>query len=258
MIITVSDHMQETLGKVQIKLNYYTYPVFINASNNRPDLIASAVAIQNNSKSYLVTASHVLNQIEKASSQFYLGLKEQFICLEGEFIRSMNRNTKRDDFDIAFYELKPEFVSDNSINVLQEKWLMIKQVFNSIHLSCIHGYPCSKNKQGSAMKGGNKFSSFAFTYAGKRDDSFNNWTKYNKNCDFHACMNYGRAKDCEGTIVTPPSPKGISGGGLWVIPDSFCPEKIYLEGIFIEYYEKDKISFSTKMSKVIEFIESNN
>lgn len=255
MVITVSDHIHLSMKEVESVLNSFTYPVFINSKNERPDLIASSVVINLDSRIFLITASHVLDQVENANSSFYIAKEGSFIALVGEFVHSVNKG--KDHFDIAFIELSNKFVEMNAINVLSESSLMINKNFEKVHLSLVHGYPCSKNKQGKALRGGTGFKSFAFTYGGKIDRKFDKWEKFNKHPNFHTCMNYGRAKDINGDIVTPPSPRGISGGGLWFVPNSFAPKNVYLEGIFIEYYKKAKISFSTKIERVAEFIRDN-
>jgi len=255
MIISVSDHINMVMEEIQLRLNAYTYPVFVNAKNEKPDLIASSVIVNIKSKNYLITASHVLDDVTDINSPFYIATKGPFIAIKGEFIRSIGKD--RDDFDIAFTELSSDFVTLNDLNVLDENRLMINKNFKSVHLHLIHGYPCSKNKQGSSLKDTDKFNSYAFSYGGKVDKSFDKWEKFNKNKDYHTCMNYGIAKDIDGEVNMPPSPRGISGGGLWLIPDSFQSTNIYLDAIFIEYYEKDKVSFSTKINKVAEFIENN-
>ncbi|QWF70794.1 hypothetical protein KEF85_15995 [Methylomonas paludis] len=219
-------------------------------------LIASSVVIQVFSRTFLITASHVINQIKIAVSPFYMAIDGSFVNLVGNFFHSISQG-KKDHFDIAFIELSNEFVAKNNINILCEDRLMINRYFNSVHLSLIHGYPCSKNKQGKALKGGTTFNLFYFTYGGKVDKNFTNWDKYKKNNDVHICMNYGQAIDINGEINNPPSPRGISGGGLWYVPNSFFPDNLYLAGIFIEYYQNDRISFSTKIDKVVEFIKTN-
>jgi len=252
----MDDHINLVMKEVQGILNSYTYPIFVNAKNEKPDLIASSVIVKLNSKIYLITASHVLEKVTKINSPFYIATNGPFIAIGSEFYRSIGKD--KDDFDIAFTELTSGFVSLNKINVLDENKLMTNKHFDSVHLNLIHGYPCSKNKQNKSLKGTTSFKSFAYTYGGKVDKSFSKWQDFNKNKDFHTCMNYGVARDFNGEINTPPSPRGISGGGLWLVPNSFKPEEIYLDAIFIEYYEKDKISFSTKIGKVVEFIEKNS
>ncbi len=156
MIINTADHINLTMFEVERKLKSFTYPVFIKASNERPDLIASSVVIQVFSRTFLITASHVINQIKIAGSPFYMAIDGSFVNLVGNFFHSISQG-KKDHFDIAFIELSNEFVAKNNINILCEDRLMINRYFNSVHLSLIHGYPCSKNKQGKALKGGTTF-----------------------------------------------------------------------------------------------------
>ena len=254
MVLQVADHINLTMKESETVLNRFTYPVFVNQVNDRPDLIASSVVVELSSKIFLITASHVLDEVQSIESPFYLGVEEGFVALQGEFFRS--RSKSKDHFDIAFLEIPKKFAEDNNIYWLEESRVILRQHFDSPHLTVVHGYPCSKNKQVKALKGGTRFKSFAYSYGGKVDKEFCSWGTFGKHEEFHVCMNYGKAKGTNGTIVTPPSPSGLSGGGLWVIPDSFKPDSVYLKGIFIEYYENDKISFSTKMSKISEFIQT--
>jgi hypothetical protein len=48
----------------------------------------------------------------------------------------------------------------------------------------------------------------------------------------------------KGNKVSPPHPKGISGGGAWVVPDSFAGRAVYLDGIAIEYHQQESLVFS--------------
>lgn len=107
-IITVSDHIHEVMEETQGLANTYTYPVFINATNEKPDLIATSVVIQHCNHIYLVTASHVLGDIKSVGSPFYIGLEGSFLAIEGEFTRSVSEEV--DNFDIAFIKLSNEFV----------------------------------------------------------------------------------------------------------------------------------------------------
>lgn len=254
MVLTVSEHINLTMKQSETVLNRFTYPVFVNQRNDRPDLIASSVAVELCEMIFLITASHVLDEVQSVESPFYLGVEQGFVALQGEFIRS--KAEPRDNFDIAFLEIPRKFAEDHNIEWLGEGSVIVRQLFDSPHLTVVHGYPCSKNKQIKALKGGTKFKSYAYSYGGKVDKEFSSWEKFEKHEDFHICMSYGKARSSDGMIVTPPSPSGLSGGGLWIIPDSFKPESVYLTGIFIEYYGNDKVSFSTKMSKVYEFVRA--
>ena len=254
-MISLYEHIDLALEKTEKYLSLFTYPVFAETKNDRPDLFASSILIEFRDKVYLVTASHVIDELNNANSAFYLGINGRFISLEKEFIRSIPAVAgEKDNFDIAIYELPRDFVSQHSLNYVTENKMLVNKAFQSVHLTCIHGYPCSKNKQVKALKGGTSFKLFAFTYAGKNIELGDAWVKYAKNPDFHACVTYGEIRAENGGTQMPPSPKGISGGGVWVIPNSFQPTNVYLKGIFIEYYANEKISFCTKIDKVLEFI----
>lgn len=124
MIITVSNYIHLVMKEVEGLLNSFTYPVFIKAENDRPDLIASSVIISLDSRVFLITAAHVLDDVAYVDSAFYIGLDGSLIEVNGKFIRSIN--LKKDHFDIAFSELSYDFVIANKINVLSQDKLMIK------------------------------------------------------------------------------------------------------------------------------------
>lgn len=255
MILSISEHINLALEETEKHLSSFTYPVFAEAENDRPILLASSVLIKFKSNIYLVTASHVIDELNKAKSAFHLGINGKFLPLENEFVSSMIVDGAKDNFDIAFYKLSSDFVSQHSLNYITESQMLVNKAFKSVHLTCIHGYPCSKNKQVKALKGGKSFNLFAFTYAGKNIEFSSTWTKYEKNPEFHACMSYSAVRAEDGGTQNPPAPKGISGGGVWIIPNSFEPTNVYLKGIFIEYFSSEKVSFCTKIDKVLKFIE---
>jgi hypothetical protein len=252
-IISVGDHISYAMEETQEVANSCTYPVFVSAGNDKPDLIASSVAIQHKTCIYLVTASHVLNELRGMNSPFYVGVEGKFVAIEGQFTRSVSAS--EDDFDIAYIRLSDSFVSENKIKFVVEEKILFRRNFENFHLALIHGYPCTKNKQVKALSGGTCFKSFAFSYSGKIDKNYARWAPLRKMEEIHIGMKYGKAKDVKGEVVIPPKPQGISGGGLWIMPDSFKSTELYLAGIAIEHHKSPELVFATKIQKVIEFIE---
>ena len=244
-----------SMDDAQNELSLYTYPVFSTAKNNLPELIGTSVVIEIDSRIYLVTASHVITYFTNENSAFYIATGDRFVEIKGNVTRSVNK--KIDHFDIAFIEITSDFANLNNIGYLPQSRLMAGRKFHHPELSFIHGYPCSKNKQASSLKDGKVFRSYAFSYAGKINENFKNWSKYNKDPAVHICMNYGKSVDIYGNNNIPPSPRGISGGGLWIMPSMAKPTILYLSGIFIEYWSRDKISFSTRIDPIIDFIRKN-
>ncbi|MCR6738054.1 hypothetical protein NVV56_03950 [Aeromonas dhakensis] len=147
MIISIHDHINLALDETQKYLSSFTYPVFSAARNERPDLFASSVLIEFNNKIYLVTASHVIDELNKANSAFYLGVSGEFVSLEKEFLRSKSAiNGEKDNFDIAVYELSRDFVRQYSLNYITESQMLVNKklilyilpVFMAIHAQKIN------------------------------------------------------------------------------------------------------------------------
>lgn len=253
MIISVAEHINLTMSEAQAHVSKYTYPIFANALNGHPDLIASCIIIEVSTTKYLVTASHVISELNKINSALYIAVEGEFIEIAGRVWRTIGN--EGENVDIAFIQLPLNFFENRSVFVVNENRLVVGRNFNSPHISFIHGYPCSKNKQAGALKGGHKFNSYAFAYAGKIRRDFTEWLKYKKSESIHICMNYKKSEDLHGEIIMPPSPIGISGGGLWLVPDSSNTENIYLAGIAIEYHKKQGIVFATKIEAVVGLIK---
>jgi hypothetical protein len=239
------------IGATQNAVDKYTYPVFTN-KKNKPDLIASCVIIKVDNKYYLVTASHVVKNIVNGNTSFVIGSEGKLLPISGEFVssNSLKDKSRVGNFDIAYIELDLDFISKNKITPLEQNKLVMCDRKNSPHIAFIHGFPISKNKQSKALWNTQKFKLKAYAYAGIIDINFKDWDKYNKRKDNHTCMTY----QTTATGNAPTHPRGISGGGLWVIPNASEPNNYFLDSILIEYYEKNKIVFATKVSKVILFI----
>jgi hypothetical protein len=131
--------------------------------------------------------------------------------------------------------------------------------FPSIHMRCIHGYPCTKNRTNHRVNEVNRtFTKYGFTYAGSSKKLQLDYPSYNKEAAKHVALQYQMdAKNDKGEKATPPKPKGMSGGGLWLIPDSFKPKTFYLEGIAIEFRKEKSLVFATRIEHVITFIRQN-
>jgi len=241
--------INKIIATTQKAVDKYTYPVFTD-KNNKPDLIASCLILEVESKYYLVTASHVVKNI---NTTFVIGVEGNLLPITGEFICSNSFQDKSSvgNFDIAYIELDSELISKNKIIPLGQNKLIMFDRQNSPPIAFIHGFPNSRNKQKKALWNTQKFKLKAYAYAGIIDINFKDWDKYNKRKDNHTCMSY-RATS---TNNIPTHPRGISGGGLWIVPNILEPNNYFLDSILIEYYDRDKIVFATKVSKVIVFIK---
>jgi len=242
------EDIDEIIKATQEEVNKYTYPIFV-ISNDKPDLIASSVIIEIEKKYYLITASHVIEEVTSVNTPFSIAIKNNFLKITDIFTCA-DKN-----FDIAYVELNSKFISKNNIISLKPNRLIPKEVdLAGNNIAFIHGFPNSKNKQKKALFNQKSFRVKAYAYAGIIKNDFSNWDKYDKLKENHTCMSYGKTSNNN----TPTNPKGISGGGLWIVPDISNPKNYYLESIAIEYYKRDSIVIATKILKVISFIEETS
>ncbi len=248
----IDDHIQSCLAIIHPIVAKYTLPLFAADLQDRPDLFASCIILKVSDVVYLVTAAHALYEIEKTGSSVHLG---------GTLIKEIKYNDIRssvdgkDPLDLAVISLDKKFIEDNKIKPLEVDRTTYKRVFDSPHMHCIHGFPCTKNKKNKAIDFNKKvFKTYGFTYAGSQPISLN-YKQFKKDPNIHCTINYSVGKNDTGNRVDPPKGKGMSGGGIWVVPNSFKPENVFLKGILIEQH-KETI-FATKIDKVLEFIKNN-
>jgi len=224
----------------------YTYPVFI-IKDNKPELIVTSIIIYLDNKYYLITASHVIDEVDKVKSSFFIGVHDKIISTACELCCSIpNSSTKKDNFDIGFFELDKEFVKANEIVSfpLYEENIANNDTEKYVGLLC--GYPVSANMnhpQKAFRKDHTKYRGKPYWYdniilADKENGSI--------------IMSYGKNKNGE----MPKKLRGMSGGGMWAC--YIANEKLQLAGIFIEHHKKrrnDKDAlYATPIREVVQFI----
>lgn len=245
----MNEIIQKIIQVAQNVANDYTYPIFIADENGKPDLIASSVIIEVDGQAYLITASHVLKEVLGVGSPFLIGVNTKYVAVEGEF--TFSEDKPKDNFDIAFVALDKSMIESNAIRVLPSHKLF-QSSDKKPHILFAHGFPNSKNKQTKALRKTTAFRVKAYAYAGCIKTQDIDWEEYDKDPDVHICMTYGKTSDNN----MPTYPKGISGGGLWVVPHIFKDVNVKLAGVFIEYYKNEKVTFSTDIRHVVGFIKN--
>ena len=246
--------LQESVNKLisaaQKEADRYTYPIFKSDFREKPDLIATSVIVRANDKHYLITASHVMEHFITAGSPFMIGVNEQYVSIEGEFI--LSNHESKDHFDIAYTVLPAITIKNHTITALSSKQLVVDNSFVNVPVAFIHGFPNSRNKQFKSLLNTMSFKVNAYAYAGIIINNFQHWEDTEKSTELHTCMTYDKKSGGN----SPPSPKGVSGGGLWIVPDLSNPLNIQLDSIFIEYHKQYAVTFSTKISQIMSFINS--
>lgn len=252
-VLTVDDHLRLALAEIHPEVSRFTYPLFAVDERGRPDLHASCVLLECDEVPLIVTAAHAIWGICEVGSAVHIGAR-RITALAPEFILSSSDGS--DPLDIAIMIAPRDLLETEQMEVLPQMRTTVNRTFPNYHFRCVHGYPCNKNKQEQRLDVVNKsFTRYGFTYAGASRTVRVNYAKFRKDPNWHVALQYQRkGRNETGEILTPPHPKGISGGGSWLVPDSAKATAVYLEGIAIEYHKRQALVFATRIEHVIAFI----
>lgn len=251
----IAAHIKNALSVIHPEVSKFTFPLFAVDQRGRPVLYASSVLVTIDETVVLLTAAHAVHEITRTGSDLYLGaktitsIKTAFVCTS---------KNGRDALDLAATLIPDELLRTDAMHSLPQSKLCTPPYSLPLHIRCVHGYPVTKNKtRKRANESTNVFTKYSFTYAGAPHNVIDDYARYSKRDSEHIALKYQRqSRNDLGELVTPPSPKGISGGGLWSIPDSFNPKTLFLDGIAIEFH-KNSIIFATRMEHVIAFVRQS-
>lgn len=251
----IAAHIQGALAEVHPEVSRFTFPLFAADDRGKPDLYASSVLVNVDGAAVLLTAAHAIHEITCTGSNVYLGART-IMPLQTPFVRTSIDG--RDELDIAATIIPEELMRTEAMCALPQARFCLQPYSSPPHIRCIHGYPLTKNKtRKRANESTNVFTKYGLTYAGASNDIVDDYARYDKHDSKHLALRYQRQSRNEtGELITPPHPRGISGGGLWSIPDSFNPQTLFLDGIAIEFHDKS-IVFATRMEYIVAFVRQS-
>ncbi len=242
MIISLRDNLKSSIEQIQKDLEYFTYPIFQENRNNRPELVASSVAIELGGSHFLCTAAHVLKSIDNKRPIYVansnINEKGSFVGLNGKAI--FTKQTNKTDFDLCLINVNA--IKDN-FNFLSERKITRSNEFRQGGLQLLLGYPLSKNKVTKTINLElNEINTGFLTICVKIDRNIKLSHFDGKKENIHIGFRYNR----DYMKQKLPFPRGLSGGGIWYIPNIYELKKFYLAGIFIEYHKNEKVGIATK------------
>ncbi len=116
------------------------------------------------------------------------------------------------------------------------------------------GYPISKNKVSKTVNPeSNEVKTGFQTIVVKIDRKIKMSIFVGKNDGVHLGFRY----NLDHLKQKLPFSRGMSGGGVWYIPNIYNLNRFYLNGIFIEYHKKEKVGIATKARYLKRLAEKN-
>jgi hypothetical protein len=232
----------------------YTYPLLVD-DRGVPDLVASAIFIKAFGACYLVTAAHAIRQ--HVGRGFMTRGRRQLAVIPGH--ATVTKADRIDPYDLAALRISPSFVQEHGIEIVQPEMFAMHWDVSNPNSRGIGGYPVTKNKRAQAVDRATKMYTmkfYAFFGSAKFEES--DYLRFNKSSEHYVGLRYDSpgTDDRERELTRLPSPMGMSGGGAWLVPDLGTPERVLLEGVFIECH-KNQFAFSTKLEHALGFIHAS-
>jgi hypothetical protein len=243
---------KDKLGILQQHLARFACPILIEKNKGRYVLGGSSVLLSNGGKKYIVTATHVVELINKYGS-FMLDNFAKPFQIKLKFLAGISKNeltTKNDSVDVAIAEFDEEYSS-----LLADIWLYWptemcweRTKIDSMDIGfSIIGFPETKNRFRNTIHPNSYI-------ALKNEVDVNIYFKYNIQPDMHIAFDFQDFIQFDADIPQQynfPAPYGMSGGPVWRTVnfkniDSFV-EKPMLTGIIIEQTRDKKVVFCTKI-----------
>ncbi|ULJ69957.1 hypothetical protein MIS45_03740 [Wielerella bovis] len=259
----VSEYYKKCTSYIFNMFSNIVYPIYGADNQGNPIHIGSCFIVEYNFNKFLITASHVINEKNKAKTNLYIGIKGEnggLIDIIGNLILLNSKIDKSDKIDIAVIKLaKTRYNTDiwNRLTYLPFRYLEHQKDDVTKKIGVAIGYPNSKNKisRHNLKMTGLSHSSLLI----HEEDIF---ISVGANSENHILVEYDETvKDEKDIIYNAPKPTGMSGGALVTfnlavnnyLQDTLPDIKV--SGVLIEYHKIKKVLLATKIKYVLKAIE---
>jgi hypothetical protein len=239
--------------------------IYGSTERGTPIHLRSCVAMEIDGERYLVSAAHVIDNNDYTS--LYVSGEKDLILIESQvhITTPPEGDREADKLDFAILPLSKN-LQDNlgEIFYLKEEDLLFGDLKRNDKCCLALGYPNSKNKINP--KRGNNLKETAFVYTSNLKFEKELFVATGTDEKHHYLLDYcpKHSKDEHGNTVNSVQPKGVSGGGLFLIEDMTTPDTYWTEkpcsgkliGILIELNRENKVLIYTKLSTVINALKS--
>lgn len=227
--------------------------------NGKPDHIGSCVLLEYQGKNILVTAAHVIDQNKFTS--LYVSGETNLVQIKGNCLitSAPNGDRDKDKFDFSILPISKELALaiGNAYFIPEIEW-ETQELPENERCCLALGFPNSRNKKSDPVKNHIILEPFVYTSTIKRDPTLLEEINFSPSDHYLLDFCSKHSKDSNGKITNSICPKGVSGGGLFLIenmakPESYRPESECqgkFLGILIEQKKNKKVLVITRVSTI--------
>jgi len=204
------------LSKSSLKLfRNSIHAIYGSTDKGQPEHIGTCTLITVNSKNYMITAAHVIDNNEYTC--LYIGGSRETVLIEGNaFVTTKpDGNRKNDHYDFAWMEVTDEVLNElGGVSFIQEKQFMVRDIKKEGRLFVALGYPNTKNRKIDNKK--HSITKRIWRYSSTIKEDKDLCKKLNITGKHHYFLDYNSkySKDSDGKKMNSLSPVGMSGGAL--------------------------------------------
>lgn len=227
-----------------------------------PEQIGSCVLIEYQGIKILITAAHVIDNNEYTS--LYVSGENQLVLISAsaDVTDAPDGDRKSEKLDFSIIYLTEEMITNiGNVSYIQENEIQLGDV-QANEVCCLTlGYPNSKNKYNKYKSKNNNIVETPFVYTSNLQKDHQDFKNNQAHPDQHYLLDFSakNSKDENNQKVNSISPKGVSGGGLFLIksmekPESYKPNTPCtgrLLAILIEFHKEHKVLMYTRLSVII-------
>jgi hypothetical protein len=250
------------MGKFQCNGGRAIVPIFTESDEDPslPELLGSGVLASFGSKSFLLTAAHVLEAKKPGNSLLVPSSLGRMAVVNGPGMTSIAPDGERqsDRFDCAWIELNPELAAaiSQSHSFLGPDDIAIDDSSSPTDHYCLTGYPTCRSRI-DTTKESVKVTLLNFNGYAASDKAYR---KSKTNPTTHVAAQYSKGKsiNSRGVRTRNDNPHGLSGGALWkwIRLSDNKTELRFLSGIIVEWDEQNAVVIGTKVAFLIESIRT--
>lgn len=258
-LISAEDFKNQQAFLLGKKLYRYTPPIIKLAVV--PEFVASCVLFKYNESCFLVTAAHVLKYNDRRLLR--IPLNKSVLPIAGEHLITSAPTIENDKIDVAVFKL-----DQGAIDALIDEGFLFYDM-SRINVDpenigedsyITFGHPISRNEVKLGQK---KLRVEPFNYRTNVSVDQNLYHSLGFTPDTHQILYYRKRKirdSFSNNIITGPDPVGMSGCGVWCVPNLLVPDEslvFFPTSIIIEYDIKRNALIGTRTGWVTEIIRKN-